>query len=110
MHLDQWILSNNFFAEDAVLTYLLSPGDLVYLPTEEERVSGKYRLDKGRIYKMVSCGDRRAFFIPYMVASSIVDKQEYSTLNKMERAITGEMIKETCIPIHVDRLGNVTLW
>ena len=25
----------------------------------------------------------------------------------MERAITGEMIKEICIPIKVDRLGNV---
>lgn len=109
-HLDQWIHANNLVAEDAVLTYLLSPGDLVYLPTEEERVSGEHHLEKGRIYKMVSFSGRQAFFIPYMVASSIVDKQEYSTLNKMERAITGEMIKETCIPIHVDRLGNVALW
>jgi CRISPR-associated endonuclease Csn1 len=25
----------------------------------------------------------------------------------MERAITGEMIKKICIPIKVDRLGNV---
>ena len=25
----------------------------------------------------------------------------------MERAITGEMIKETCIPLKVDRLGNI---
>ena len=32
---------------------------------------------------------------------------EFSALNKMERAITGEMIKEICIPIKVDRLGNI---
>ena len=25
----------------------------------------------------------------------------------MQRAITGEMIKEICIPIKVDRLGNI---
>ena len=27
--------------------------------------------------------------------------------SKTPRAITGEMIKETCIPIKVDRLGNI---
>ena len=30
-----------------------------------------------------------------------------SQASKSPRAITGEMIKETCIPIKVDRLGNV---
>jgi hypothetical protein len=28
----------------------------------------------------------------------------------MERTITGEMIKNICIPLRVDRLGKVTLW
>ena len=27
----------------------------------------------------------------------------------MERAITNEMIKEICVPIKIDRLGNVSL-
>lgn len=27
----------------------------------------------------------------------------------MEKAITGEMIKEVCIPLRVDRLGNISL-
>ena len=27
--------------------------------------------------------------------------------SKSQSAITGEMIKETCIPIKVDRLGNI---
>ena len=30
-----------------------------------------------------------------------------SQASKSPRAITGEMIKETCIPIKVDRLGNI---
>ena len=30
-----------------------------------------------------------------------------SPKSKNEKALTGEMIKETCIPIKVDRLGNI---
>ena len=30
-----------------------------------------------------------------------------SQCSKNPRAITGEMIKETCVPIKVDRLGNI---
>lgn len=48
------------------------------------------------------------FFVKGTISNSIVDKVEFSPLNKMERAITGEMIKETCIPIKVDRLGNIS--
>ena len=33
---------------------------------------------------------------------------EYSPLNKMERSITGIMIKEICIKLKVDRLGNIS--
>lgn len=48
-------------------------------------------------------------FIKAFVANSIWDKKEYSSLNKMERAVTDEMIKEICIPVKVDRLGNASL-
>ena len=48
------------------------------------------------------------FFTKENVANSIVNKYEFSSANKMERALTGEMIKEVCIPIKVDRLGNIT--
>lgn len=46
-------------------------------------------------------------FIKHIVANVLVDKFEFSPLNKMEQALTGEMIKMICIPIKVDRLGNV---
>lgn len=46
------------------LLFWLSPNDLVYLPTEEEREFGRINepIDRGRIYKMVSCtGNEGAF-------------------------------------------------
>ena len=56
---------------------------------------------------MVSSNKKQAFFIKSEVASTIVDKFEFSALNKQERALSGEMIKEICIPIKVDRLGHI---
>ena len=93
------------------LKFVLSPLDLVYVPTPEELKLGQVQLplNKKRIYKMVSCSDARCFWVPVNVASAIVDKDEFSSLNKMERAVTGEMIKEICLPLDVDRLGNVHL-
>ena len=95
--------------DGAKLLFVLSPNDLVYLPTEDEVKDGtiKRPLDKRRIYKMVSCTGTRLYGIPYNIASSIIDKYEFTTLNKVEFTDTKESIKETCIPIKVDRLGNI---
>ncbi|MGN0187765.1 MAG: type II CRISPR RNA-guided endonuclease Cas9 [Paludibacteraceae bacterium] len=92
---------------DARLLFMLSPNDLVYLPTEEQIKNGIDTIDRKRIYKFVSGSGSQGFFILYCVANTIVNKVEFSPLNKMERAITGEMIKETCVPFRVDRLGNI---
>lgn len=91
------------------LLYTLSPNDLVYLPTADQigRGLSVEELDKERIYKMVSCTGNQCFFISHSVSSVIVNKLEFTASNKMERAITGEMIKEGCIPIKVDRIGNI---
>lgn len=90
-------------------TYVLSPGDLVYLPTAEERECGAIRqpLDKRRIYKMVSSTGRVSLYLPYYVSFPIVNKIEFESLNKIGRALTGEMIQESCIPLRVDRIGNI---
>ncbi len=89
--------------------FVLSPNDLVYLPTDEERITNQIKqpLNKERIYKMVSCTGNQCFFIQATVANVIWDKKEYSSMNKMEKAISNEMIKETCIPLEIDRLGNI---
>lgn len=96
--------------DGAKLLFVLSPNDLVYLPTEDEVKNGTINrpLDKRRIYKMVSCTGTRLYGIPYNIASSIIDKYEFTTLNKVEFTDTKESIKEICIPIKVDRLGNIT--
>lgn len=98
-----------------ILLFYLSPNDLVYVPTVEEieNNSSISFVDLGkeqtsRIYKMVSSSGSQCFFLQQFVANTIVDKMEFSALNKMERSITGEMIKDICIKLNVDRLGNVT--
>ena len=89
--------------------FVLSPNDLVYVPTKEEIVNGNitYPLDKTRIYKMVSCTGNRLYVIPYYIANMITDKQEFTQLNKIESTDEKQSIKEICIPIQVDRLGNI---
>ena len=92
---------------DAELLFILSVNDLVYLPSTEEIETGIIQIDTNRIYKTVSFNKKQCFCIQYNVAIPIVNKVEFTTSNKAERAIAGEMIKETCIPIKVDRLGNI---
>jgi CRISPR-associated endonuclease Csn1 len=98
----------------AKLLFDLSPNDLVYVPTEEETNSKIIDLQnigkeqKNNIYKMVSSSGTQCFFVKQDMATTIVNKVEYSALNKMERSIDGIMIKDVCIKLKVDRLGNIT--
>ena len=98
---------------DEKLLFVISPNDLVYLPTAEEAKDLNSitinNIDKSRIYKFVSCTKNRSWFIWPNVSQPIKDKFEFTSMNKDERAITGEMIKETCIPLRIDRLGNIEL-
>lgn len=84
--------------------FVLSPNDLVYV---RNSIFESQTRDNGMIYKMVSSSGSQCFFVKYNIASPIVDKFEMSSLNKMERAFTGEMIKETCIPLNINRLGEI---
>ena len=90
-----------------LLKFYLSPNDLVYVPAEEEKLSGDCKLNKERIYKMVSSTESTCLFIPYSAAKPIYDKFEFEAKNKMGRALTGEMIKAVCWKLEVDRLGNI---
>ena len=108
--------------------FVLSPNDLVYVPTEEEMRNGELLsfLNPMRIYKFVDSSDSTANFVPQTSANILFSlpkeiaktfcqgenliQNEYglgSPQAKNQRAITGEMIKEICIPIQVDRLGNI---
>ena len=113
---------------DSLLFYL-SPNDLVYLPTEGDITNGLNinLLDYSRIYKFADSSGTTANFIPHNSASVIfslpkdlaarfcrdneIIQNEFgmgSPQSKNQKAITGEMIKELCIPLKVDRLGNIT--
>lgn len=93
----------------------LCPNDLVYVPSEDEldNVNNidfeNLTKDKNeKIYKVVSFSGSQIFFVRHDISTSVVNKAEFSTLNKMERAIDGSMIKENCVKLTVDRLGNIS--
>lgn len=106
--IDKWAHNENLVVENAQLVFILSPGDLVYVPKENEILTKEYLYSRDRIYKLVSSNDANAYFVPAMVASPIIDKAEFTQLNKVPRTDTGELIRDICIPIKVDRLGNIT--
>ncbi|MFN4006409.1 MAG: type II CRISPR RNA-guided endonuclease Cas9 [Chitinophagaceae bacterium] len=97
-----------------VLAFELSPNDLIYIPNEEMNTSNSnlqlQNISKeqfNRIYKVVSFTGNRLYAIPFFVAKSIVDKKEFSQLNKVEFSLDGISIKEFCIKLNVDRIGNI---
>lgn len=87
------------------LLFILSPGDLVYVPEEGEAIAGSINTE--RIYKMVSANGSSCYFVPYYVASVILDKVEFESQNKSEKTLDGTFIKKGCLKLEVDRLGNV---
>lgn len=100
---------------EGVNDFYLCPNDLVYIPSGDE-IENKSNIDFKnlskekieKIYKVVSFSGGQIFFVRQDVATSIVNKAEFSTLNKMERGMDGSMIKENCIKLKVDRLGNIS--
>lgn len=102
------------------LLFVLSPNDLVYVPSESELQhdidSEDLKLD--HVFKVVSCQDTRIYFIPNSVASPIAPGFEFKALNKVETVSNdgiykqgSEMIsiKNICLPIKTDRLGRFHL-
>ena len=107
--IESYLKENKLVSNEVKLLFILSPNDLVYLPKKEQLSKGikDNDIDKARIYKMVSCTGSRLYAIPYQVAKTVVDKVEFTQLNKVEFTDDKESVKETCIPIKVDRLGNI---
>jgi CRISPR-associated endonuclease Csn1 len=96
------------------LMFDLSPNDLVYLQDEDEKKNQDRinfeKLDREqikRIYKIVSFTGNRLSALPYSVAKPIVDKVEFTQLNKLEFSLERFSIKDVCIKLKVDRLGNI---
>ena len=90
------------------LLFYLSPGDLVYVPTPDEVVNTD-AINPNRIYKFVSCTSNEAHLVPVQIANPILQTTELGSNNKSQRAWSGEMIKEICIPLYVNRIGDIKL-
>ena len=96
-----------------LLLFFLSPGDLVYIPKDESDKT-IIDFDIARIYKFVSGSSYQGFFIPYNIANPLISTTELGSNNKSERAWSAqgwssEMIKEKCIPLSVNRIGDIKL-
>lgn len=106
-NIEDYLKEDKMVANEEKLLFILSPNDLVYLPTKDDLKNGIQEVDKKRIYKLVSCTGNEGHFVPEIIANPIIQTTELGSNNKAQRAWTGEMIKETCVPIEVDRLGNI---
>lgn len=106
-NIETYIKECNLVSDDVKLLFILSPNDLVYVPTNEGVLNNIKSIDKGRIYKLVSCTGNEGHFIPEFIASPIIQTTELGSNNKAQRSWSGEMIKDVCWPIKVDRLGNI---
>ena len=96
-------------AEGNQLLFYLTPNQLIYIPSEEELAEGirNDNIDIKRIYKVVSFTGGRLHGIPATVANVIVDKVEFTILNKMEFTDDKVSLKSVCLPIKIDRLGEI---
>lgn len=124
-NIESYLKKKKLVADEAKLLFILSPNDLVYLPTIDELKNGINVIDKNRIYKFVDPYGDKGAFVPYSSSNVLFSmnnaeqvkmgisypiQDEFgvgSQASKNPRAITGEMIKEICVPIKVDRLGNI---
>lgn len=97
-------LAPEFDSQGNKLLFILSPGDLVYIPETDGLPNV---LSRDRIYKLVSVNKKQSFFIPYNISVPIVDTIELGANNKAERAWTDEIIKKVCIPLQINRLGII---
>ena len=112
-------------SEGHKLLFYLSPNDLVYVPNEEE-IGNQLEIDssnlsktqKQRLYN-VNDFSSTCYFTPNTIAKAIAPKEVDLNIdiekNKMTgsydtktASIDGIQIKEVCIKLNVDRLGNTT--
>ena len=103
---------------------------MVYLPTPDELSDGhinKENIDANRVYRFVDSSGTTANFVPSKIANVIYhlkkDQAELfcqgdtiqdelgkgSPQSKNQKAITGEMVKDLCVPLIVSRIGEIKI-
>lgn len=119
----------NLFPLDGKILYILSAGDLVYIPSDIEKDISITDLNPSHIYRIRSFdfdmnkekGTYNTVFycIPHTTSKVLPKKvikrdgtekaeSEFGSVDKTQKDYLNRMIRDNCIPIQVDRLGNIT--
>jgi CRISPR-associated endonuclease Csn1 len=107
----------NYFEEKnkAKLLFTLKQGDYVYLPESEEEVSNFYnesfwidvKTRNQNVFIVQKYSGNRIYFIRHNIANPIKKGIEFGSQDAQEK-IGNISIKERCIKINIDRLGNIS--
>ena len=107
------------------LLFYLSPDDLVYIPTSDEKENTKVidfsNLSKAQITRIFFVNDfydSTCYFRPNRIAKAIREKEVDMSFDEKKNRTTGsfdtktasfegKQIKEVCIKLNIDRLGNI---
>jgi CRISPR-associated endonuclease Csn1 len=115
------IIKGELVAEDRMdfNKIILSPGDLVYVPTIEQ-IKHKSKIDwnnkkdiSERIYQVRKFSKKQCYFLKSRISDMIIpyDSEskigEYGSQNLSERSDDDLKIIDCCIKLKVDRLGNI---
>ncbi|MEO7924705.1 MAG: type II CRISPR RNA-guided endonuclease Cas9 [Chitinophagaceae bacterium] len=108
------------------LLFSLSPNDLVYVPTQDEQENISNidfsNLTKTQMKRLLNVNDfsGTCYFTPNRLAKPIASKEVDLSFDETKNKLTGsfdtktasfegKQIKEICIKINIDRLGNLSL-
>jgi CRISPR-associated endonuclease Csn1 len=103
---------------ESKLLFFLKQNDLVYMPSKDENVifdssnreyhkfwNDKYIRSK-RVYTVVKFSGKRIYFLKHDIANPLVNKIEFGSQNCYEK-VSEVSIREVCIKLVIDRLGNI---
>ncbi len=107
--------------------FSLSPGDLVYVPEGEDCEANKLEIKSvnwenlspeqiKKIYIMEKTSGTQCYFLPVNISSLVEEysatneikvQGEFGSQNKSERNLTEVMIKDFCVKLKINRLGQL---
>lgn len=106
--------------ENAHILEILSPGDIVYM-SHLDQIPTPEQIEPSRLYRIRSFDEGHFYCIPINVANVILSKKEFGSKDKTQKHIvfnrpandntqgndSDNMIRNHCIPVQIDRLGNI---
>ena len=113
-----YLKENKLIKENLKLQFILSPNDFVYLPTKEQLEEGVKNIDRKRLFVVNDFNDATIYFRPHTFSKAIFEKEIDMRYDAKKKKVLGSFsqktanyddmsIKDVCLPIKVDRLGNI---